>query len=107
MSRGRGRVAGPRLAIWSRPSPDWITKLGAGSGRWVLLVTIVRLERHISMAATAEGELHGYLFDTERGELLWEGAGEATETVGIFFTKLAEGTALESAGRDLMLSFPT
>jgi hypothetical protein len=101
-----GSSAAPTQPDLAKPSPAWISGLGPAKSRWVLLVTIVRLERHITIGAKAEAEIHGYLFDKEKGELLWEGEGSAHVTVGFLLVALAEGSALEEAAKDLMLSFP-
>ena len=101
-----GGAAIPTQADLAKPSPAWVGNLGPVKSRWVLLVTIVHLEKHVSIAAKAEAGLHGYLFDKEKGDLLWEGEGSSKSSVGLFLAALAEGTALEDATRDLMRGFP-
>jgi len=101
-----GGAAAPTQADLAKPAPVWISGLGPAKSRWLLLVTIVRLERHVTVGAKAEAEIHGYLFDKEKGELLWEGEGSGKAALGLFLTALVEGTALEEAAGDLMRGFP-
>jgi hypothetical protein len=96
----------PTEAELERPSPSWIATLGPAKSRWVLLVTIVRFEKHFTIGVRVEADLQGYLFDKEKGELLWQGKGHGDQAVGYFLAGFAERAGLEVAVEDLLKTFP-
>lgn len=101
-----GADAKPTTDDLSRPAPAWIEKLGPAKNRWLLLVSIVHVERHITVGVKYQADLQGYLFDKEKGELLWQGEGHGVGAMGFLLAGLAKGAALEDASADLMRSFP-
>jgi hypothetical protein len=101
-----GIAAKPTEDDLSRPAPAWIQSLGPAKSRWVLLVSIVHLERHLTIGVKMQGDVRGYLFDKQSGELLWQGEGHGSFAMGYLLGGLVEGGTLEEATMDLMRSFP-
>ena len=98
-----------RVAL-DAPTPEFITALQPESAKWVLLLVLHDARSKITFGSTGNAELSGYLFDRERGTLVWRNKETAKVgqggLLGMAFKGTMQKSAITQATRELLGTFP-
>lgn len=90
--------------------PAYIKKLGPANARWVMVICLQDVASRITFGSTGNAEVSGYLFDKNRGELVWQGkgVGQAGQggLAGMAMKGLMNSAALDSAVYNLFGGIP-
>lgn len=108
-----GEVSSERLTNITS-APPWIEELGPADARWVLLPVVDVLEAKWTLARQAKASLHGYAFDKKKQELIWEGEGKGSMSigflsaglVGLAMSGMIDEDAVRAAAKDMIDSVP-
>lgn len=91
-------------------SPPFVKKLGPSGDRWVMVVFLEDVASKITFGSTGNAELRGYLFDKDRGDLIWKGrgVGQAGQggLMGMTMKGMMKGEALNAAVSSLLSGVP-
>ena len=91
-------------------SPAFIKKLGPADARWVMVVCLDNVASKITFGSTGNAEVSGFLFDKEKGELVWagKGVGQAGQggLMGMTMVGMMKGEALSFALSNLLNGIP-
>lgn len=92
------------------PSQEWIKSLARNNGRYVMLLVIHDLQSRFTLGSTGSAEMSGYLFDTQRGIMIWyhKGVSKVGQggLIGMTMKGMMTGSALRSAINILFSSLP-
>lgn len=90
--------------------PKWISRLGPSDQRWVMVLALMDLKSKVTFGSTGNAEVSGYLYDKEKGVIVWrdKGIGQAGQggLIGMAMVGMMAGQALNIAMNNLMASVP-
>ena len=89
---------------------SWIKRLGPPEARWTMVLMLIDVSSEMSVGSSGNAEVAGFLFDKEKGIILWrdKGIGKAGQSglAGMFFKGNMDEQAIREAMEDLMSTFP-
>jgi len=87
-----------------------IRALGPPGARWVMILGLVDVSTALTFGSTGNAEVAGFLFDTERGVLLWRDKGVAQVgqggLLGMALVGAMDEAAIQTAVGHLLASLP-
>jgi hypothetical protein len=88
---------------------QWIKKLGPPQARWTMVLMLLDLSARRMPGGIGIAEVAGFLFDKEKGIIVWRDKGICNRVQSVFGMLIWEGAsdATDAAIRDLMSTFPT
>jgi hypothetical protein len=89
---------------------QWIERLGPPEARWTMVLMLVDVSTKLTFGSTGNAEVVGYLFDREKGTIVWrdKGIGKVGQggLLGMVLKGAMDEEAISEAMNDLMSSFP-
>lgn len=91
-----------------KPQPEWIKALNPASARWVMIVAVNDLTRHVTFGTSANAEVSAYLFDKEAGRCVWrdKGVGQAGQGGLIGYLNPSATEAMQMATYNAIRGLP-
>lgn len=90
--------------------PNWIKRLGPSEARWVMVLVLVDVKTKLTFGSTGNAEVAGFLYDKERGVIVWrdKGIGQVGQggLVGMMMKGMMDDQAISAAMFNLLSSIP-